>query len=135
MITHEIRERKGGGITHTPDENMVGSQISAVCAVSFELFFSATQELINFSLFNPPSPPPVPIPSSRYDSATASPTPSVLSIFLQITYTDGKERLETKRGVRPVDTDKTKKYFGLDRELKKSLRICFTRKLSIDRRQ
>lgn len=57
MITHEIRERKGGGITHTPDENMVGSQISAVCAVSFELFFSATQELINFSLFNLPPPP------------------------------------------------------------------------------
>jgi len=55
-ITHEIRERNGGGITHTPDENMVGSQISAVCAISFELFFSATQELINFSLFNPPSP-------------------------------------------------------------------------------
>lgn len=53
---HEVREKNGREITYTPDESIVGSRISAVCVISFELFFSVTQELINFSLFNPPSP-------------------------------------------------------------------------------
>jgi len=49
---------EGRGIIRTPGENTVGSRVSAVCAISFELFFSATQELINFSLFNPLLPQP-----------------------------------------------------------------------------
>lgn len=113
------REGRRRDYIHPRNESIVGSQISAVCAISFELFFSVTQELINFSLFNPP----VPIPLC----GTTLPPHRLLPLYYLFFWKciDWQEGTETKGGMRPVNTDETKAYFGCGKResKKKSLHV------------